>query len=201
MAPNRIIKRRSTINLGLFSFIDIDELNLGSSGTDAVVLILLLLLLIVVCLFIYQTRTALGFYLRKTFPIQLFRKENQHKEATRILFIDDNDVPHARTLDDDKWSVKTIRDCDVDHAKVKEANIIFVDWKGVGKRISSESEGISLAENIKRKYGHKKYVVLYSSQEYEKPEGAACVDQWLRKGSSFSKYIAAINKAGFALFS
>ncbi|MFA5299967.1 MAG: hypothetical protein WC389_17410 [Lutibacter sp.] len=192
------LKKQQIKNLfgaSIISF-DIDNFNLTIPW-----IILLLVILLLVVIIIYKSNTAWGFKLRKYIKLSLsINKESEiYKKQARILFIDDRDIPIADTLADDKWVVEKVRDAQVDDEKVKNANIIFVDWKGVGRKISSEAEGMALVENLKRKYGYKKYIILYSAREYQKPEGALA-DDWINKGSPFSTYSDTIKRASFALF-
>ena len=176
---------------------NISTLNITSEISPLLIALIVALFLIL----IYISRTSLGFLLRKHIPIMFFLKNKVsiYKNAACILFIDDQDVPIAETLKDEGWKVNKIRDARDDDEKVKNANIIFVDWKGVGRRISSEDEGISLVANIKRKYGSQKYVILYSAQEYRQPADISA-DDWISKGSDSSLYFQAIQRACFVLF-
>lgn len=182
------------------SFINFNLDNLYLNG-KSVSVFLIILVLALVFLLIYQTKTSWGFRLRKSFIIPIIKSKNTdvYKNQARILFIDDSDIPLAQSLKDDNWKVEKMRDARVDDQKLKEANIIFVDWRGVGKKISSEDEGIALVEIIKRRYKYEKYVVLYSAQEYKKPEGTIA-DDWISKGSDYGVYLKKIDKASFVLF-
>lgn len=181
-----------------FLSLDIDNLSLSFDFLSGIAVGIFLTSLAVI---IYQSNHSVGFSLRKKFQIDLMRKGiTSYKNMASILFIDDSEVPIVQTLKDDNWAVKKVSDAQIDDPRIKEANIIFVDWKGVGKRISSEDEGIALVENIKRKYGNNKYVILYSAQEYKKPE-KTIADDWVNKGSEFSTYMEKIQKAAFTLFS
>lgn len=170
--------------------ISLDNVNLPDSLVVYLILLILIVFILVGC---YFSNTKLGFWMRKKVTFSATKK-NTCKTNASILFIDDKDIPIASTLADDGWDVSKLRDADTDHELVKKSDIIFVDWKGVGKKISSENQGIALAENIKRKYGHNKYVILYSAREYSKPDGATC-DDWINKGSDFSDYMDTITRA------
>ncbi|MEK7453209.1 MAG: hypothetical protein AAB614_03170 [Patescibacteria group bacterium] len=63
-------------------------------------------------------------------------KKSYTKDNTNILFIDDLEMPIVDNLKKAGYKVKKIRDVkDVDDADVKNSQIIFVDYKGVGKNI------------------------------------------------------------------
>lgn len=176
--------------------LDIGNLYVNSGAVP----ILLLLLFLVILIVTYKTRTSFGFFLRNRFPISFISNDiSTYKTAAKILFIDDQDVQITKTLEDDNWQVSKLRDGRVDDQKIKDANIIFVDWRGVGRRINAEEEGISLVDNLKRKYKHNKYIILYSSQEFVRPANIIA-DGWIKKGSGHDQYLQAIQRASFALF-
>lgn len=87
------------------------------------------------------------------------------KENVNILFIDDLDMPVVENLKRAGYRVKKVRDVkDIDDAEVKNAQIIFSDFDGVGRSISTHHQGAGLVKEIKTKYGSSKYVVLYTAQ-------------------------------------
>lgn len=189
--------RNGLLGASLVNF-DINNINIRDLGIAVPILIILVFFLFFVL--IYKSHTVWGFKTRKFVRNPFSKKDSKHyKKFAKILFIDDKDIPIAETLEDDNWVVRKVRDAQLDSQEVKEANIIFVDWKGVGRKMSSESEGIELANSLKRKYGCEKYIILYSAREYQKPEGLS-VDDWINKGSDFSTYSDKIQAAAFALF-
>lgn len=99
--------------------------------------------------------------------IKNFFKKDYFKETTNILFIDDSDMPVVENLKGAGYRVKKIRDIkDVDNSEVKNAQIIFVDYKGVGKNISETYEGLGLIERLIATYLKKKRVILYSAHNF-----------------------------------
>ncbi len=92
-------------------------------------------------------------------------KESYTKDNVNILFIDDLDMPVVESLRKANYKVKKVKDIkDVDDADVKNAQIIFVDFDGVGKSISPLHQGAGLVKELKSKYGTSKFVVLYTAQ-------------------------------------
>lgn len=165
-------------------------------------LVLFLCVLVLLLLFYvaYTRKGRLGFWMRKRYGLRrLGRTTEDYKKSVAILFIDDQGTSVAASLRDDNWHVKQVRDAAIDSECVKNADIIFVDWKNVGSRISIEMEGIALSNLIKSTYKHRKYVVLYSAKEYAKPEGSK-TDYFLSKGSDVSVYVRTIENACFILF-
>lgn len=90
-------------------------------------------------------------------------KRKQDKSNTFILFIDDKKFPIVDQLSAAGWVVERVKDIiNLDDEKLKRAQIIFVDCKGVGKSLSKTDQGLAIARGIKRKYGNKKRVIMYS---------------------------------------
>lgn len=95
---------------------------------------------------------------------RLFR-ERYTKDTVNILFIDDMEMPVVENLKRSGYKVKKVRDIsDAEGAEVKNAQIIFVDFDGVGRRVSPQHQGAGLVKEIKSRYGASKYVVLYTAQ-------------------------------------
>lgn len=88
------------------------------------------------------------------------------KADVSILFIDDQhaEFQMVQILKQAGWkNTKAVKDItDLDDAKVRGADIIFVDINGVGKKLSSD-EGRGLARTLKARYPRKK-IVLYSAE-------------------------------------
>lgn len=98
-------------------------------------------------------------------PRNWFRKKYT-KDNVNILFIDDMDMPVVDNLKKSGYKVKKVKDVkDTDDAEVKNAQIIFVDFDGVGKNFSLKHQGVGLANELKIKYGKKKFIVLYTAQK------------------------------------
>lgn len=99
-------------------------------------------------------------------PRNWFKKKKEYsKENTNILFIDDLDMPVVDNLKKAGYRVKKIRDVkDIDDAEVQNAQIIFVDFDGVGKFVSPQHQGVGLIKELKIKYGSSKYIILYTAQ-------------------------------------
>ncbi len=97
-------------------------------------------------------------------PKNWFSK-NYTKDNVNILFVDDLDMPVVDSLKKAQYKVKKIKDItNIDDAEVKNAQIIFIDFDGVGKSISPQHQGAGLVKELKTKYGSDKYIVLYTAQ-------------------------------------
>lgn len=85
------------------------------------------------------------------------------KENAFILFVDDEEFPIVKSLENAGWTVKLVSDLsNLQDENVVRANIIFVDYKGVGKNLSQTDEGLGIIKAIKDTYGKRKRVILYS---------------------------------------
>jgi len=90
--------------------------------------------------------------------------KNLDKTNAKILFIDDEDFPVVDSLKKGGWDVNKIKDIkDIQSEIIKRAHIIFVDYKGVGKKLAKKEEGLGLIRAIKNHYGSSKRVILYSA--------------------------------------
>lgn len=89
---------------------------------------------------------------------------------TYILFIDDEpkseeEMSRIKSLRSYGFTnVHLVNDCTVTSPEVASAQFVFVDITGVGKAAGC-SEGTELAVQIKKRYGEKKIVAIYSSTE------------------------------------
>ncbi len=87
------------------------------------------------------------------------------KDNINILFIDDSDMPVVESLKKSDYKVKKVKDVKkIEDPEVKNAQIIFVDFDGVGRSISPQYQGAGLIKELKQKYGTSKYIVLYTAQ-------------------------------------
>ncbi|HEL2965648.1 TPA: hypothetical protein UL939_000487 [Stenotrophomonas maltophilia] len=89
------------------------------------------------------------------------------KNSTRILFIDDDrGIRIPGVLTKMGWvHMKTIKDLSsLEDPSLIEADVVFVDINGVGRKMQYVDQGLGLALDIKRRHAAKK-VVIYSSEE------------------------------------
>ena len=97
-----------------------------------------------------------------------FRSPELHelKSRTRILFIDDQDRSRLiQYLQGEGWECKQLHDLErLEDFDVRDAQIIFVDILGVGRKLEKPDEGLDVVVSIKKRYPEKK-VAVYSSKE------------------------------------
>lgn len=96
-------------------------------------------------------------------------KEKRQKDLTQILFIDDEDFSVLKMLKKAGWkNIKKKSDVrDLDDVDVRNADIIFVDIKGVGLSLGFKNQGAGLAAAIKRRYPSKGVVIYSGTHEHD----------------------------------
>ncbi len=124
-------------------------------------------------------------------------KKKYTKDNTKILFIDDLEMPVVDNLKKAGYKVTKIRDVkDVDDSNVQASQIIFVDYKGVGKNISQTFEGLGLVESLKEKYSKSKRIILYSAHNFSNNVAMShkfnIADNRIPKNSDTSEFIKLI---------
>ena len=120
------------------------------------------------------------------------------KKRTQILFIDDELFDSL--LDNIRqagWSVKQTRDIsNLDSEDLRNSDIIFVDYKGVGRALTPTEEGIGLIKALKNKYP-RKHLIFYSGYAGFIPGDKIhdIADGWISKNSDPYVYIERIETA------
>jgi hypothetical protein len=97
--------------------------------------------------------------------------------SARILFIDDQiDFPLIGVLIKAGWqNVKLVPDVPTfSSPDILYADVIFVDIQGVGRALQFSDEGLGLAKALKKQYGQKKKIIIYSAE----PRGDQFHDAW-----------------------
>jgi len=93
------------------------------------------------------------------------KKQPLTKDSVRILFIDDNKFPIIENLRNAGYIVEWIKDIkSIENSKVKDAHVLFVDYKGVGKNLSQNKEGFGVCKKLKDTYKETKYIVLCTGE-------------------------------------
>ncbi len=92
---------------------------------------------------------------------------NLLKQETKVLFIDDLDLKKKiKNLKEAGWvRVSQLKDApNIDVQEIRDADVIFVDYKGIGETGSGE-QGLSILSALKRRYTNEKYLILYSAHD------------------------------------
>lgn len=133
-------------------------------------------------------------------PINWFKKRYT-KDTVNILFVDDLDMPVVDSLKKAEYKVKKVKDIkNIEDAEVKNAQIIFVDFDGVGKTISPRHQGAGLVKELKTKYGSTKFIVLYTAQSTLPTDTTMnslfnIADSRMRKDSDVTDFMEQIREA------
>jgi len=131
------------------------------------------------------------------FVIFIFHKKRpetnfyETQEVAKILFIDDKPCQIVTSLERNNFNVKKIDDVlsPANDLNVHWANIIFVDYKDVGKKLFGQKEGLGLITELKRVYGDKKRYIIYSSvQDFD----GLVEFPYIRKNASYDEFISLI---------
>ncbi len=139
-------------------------------------------------IFVVTILVVLGIYLYEKRKPKDF---NYVQRIARILFIDDKECQIVVNLKRNDFSVRKIEDVasPAKDTDVQWANIIFVDYKDVGKKLFLKKEGLGLISEIKRVYRDKKRYIIYSSvQDFE----GLVEFPYIRKNASYDEFISLI---------
>lgn len=113
------------------------------------------------------------------------------QKVAKVLFVDDKECQIVTNLKRNNFDVRKIDDVQslATDADIQWANIVFVDYKDVGKKLFGKKEGLGLIGEIKRVYGNKKRYVIYSSvQDFQ-----GMFDfPYIRKNASYDEFISLI---------
>lgn len=114
-----------------------------------------------------------------------------------ILFIDDEikDFEIVNTLRKNKYTIDTLEDVeDLYGEEIKKAKIIFVDFKGVGRKFG-EQQGIDLIKALKSTYKNKKTIILFSAHSrFSLSHDLNAGDDSIAKNASTQDFIDMIEK-------
>lgn len=121
--------------------------------------------------------------------------DDEIKKITRVLFIDDEKFGYIDRIKEAGWSVSQIFDLNnLDEECVRQADIVFLDYKGVGRSLSQSEEGIGLLKALKKKYPAKP-IILYSAHAgFNLGDEFDLADDWLPKNADTYVYIQKIEE-------
>lgn len=119
------------------------------------------------------------------------------KKKVQVLFVDDETFEgRLSAIRDAGWNVRQIKDItNFDSEEIKNADIIFMDYKGVGSVLTPTEEGIGLLKQLKKKYPSK-VVIFYSGYAGTIPghEFHRIADGWIAKNADTFQYIENIEE-------
>jgi hypothetical protein len=124
------------------------------------------------------------------------------KDRTRILLIDDEETSLVESLKGEGWHIKYMADLDkYNNTDLKDAHIVCVDIKGVGKKLNIKEEGLGLVRNIKEKYPEKRIILCSSISTHDIFDNAIdLVDKKVYKDGQTHPFDSAIEELSYKLF-
>src|SRR3989344_1680888 len=121
---------------------------------------------------------------RKRVNNSLALTDEEIKRATNILFIDDEKFEYIDRIRDAGWNVHQLYDINnLDDEQIKKADIIFLDYKGVGRVLSPSQQGIGLLKGLKKKYSDKPVIFYSAHAAFSLGDEFKIADDWLPKNA------------------
>ncbi len=108
-----------------------------------------------------------------------------YKETAKILFIDDtSQKDKIKNLKKAGWKhIEQISDVhNIDSLEIRESEIIFVDFKGIGEKESEQGLGVLSA--LKVRYDETKWLILFTAYEVPITAFQKGANDYLAKNSS-----------------
>jgi len=106
------------------------------------------------------------------------------KAKTKILFIEDDVFKKINNLKGAGWNITQINNVEnPDIEVIRSADIIFVDNKGVGQKLSND-QGLGLIKVLRQRYQNKKWLILYSAHPVGLDAFDSGADSYLTKNSA-----------------
>lgn len=105
------------------------------------------------------------------------------KSKAKILFIEDDNFKKIQNLKKTGWNVIQLKSLDdLDNISVRSADVIFVDYKGIG--LKSEDQGIGLLKALRARYKDEKWLIFYSAHKISLDVYNIGANAYLSKNSS-----------------
>jgi DNA-binding NtrC family response regulator len=145
---------------------------------------------------------TVGLACRKFFKKKALTIE-EIKKKTQILFVDDESFDHLTVaIRDAGWNVRQINDItNIHNEEIKNADIIFMDFKGVGVKLTPTKEGIGLMAHLRKNYP-KKHIIFYSGSAGFVPgyEVMGIANEWIQKSADPFEYLDRIEAAAHSIY-
>jgi two-component SAPR family response regulator len=139
--------------------------------------------------------SLLDIFKRKKKPIKEAPTIEDIKKHTKILFIDDEDFEYATVLMSAGWNISQIKEVeDLDADIVKRADIIFLDYLGVGNILTPQEKGLGLLDAIKKKFPDKIVIFFSAHTGFGLDKKLKLADDWVAKSSDAIVYIQKIEE-------
>jgi len=144
-----------------------------------------------------------GNWLNKKFDKKKEISIDDVKRLTKVLFVDDEDFSSKiSVIRNAGWNINQIGEItNLDSEEIKNADIIFMDYYGVGKILTPKEQGIGLLKCIRKKYPEK-FIVFFSGYAGVIPghEVHSIANAWIPKHEDTFVYIDQIEEAAIKLY-
>jgi hypothetical protein len=122
------------------------------------------------------------------------------KNELKVVFVDDKRFNVVDLLKKSGWKQISYKKdiSNLDDPYVKEAHVFFLDINGVGVAMNFNNQGMGLCGALKKKYGDKKRVVLYSGETDGNifDADAKMADDTLKKDSDLYQFTSLMEQYG-----
>jgi hypothetical protein len=131
-----------------------------------------------------------GFYLYFKNKNKKIISLEEARNKAKVLFVDDKECSVITNLQRNNFDVRKVDDIkDTQDSNVIWANLIFVDYKDVGRSLSGKKEGLGLISLLEKTYGVKKRYVIYSSvQDFD----GIVKYPYIRKNAGYDEFVSRI---------
>jgi len=133
-----------------------------------------------------------GSWIKKRYSKKKIVSLEDMQRSIKILFVDDEDFSiKINIIRDAGWNVNQVKEVNnINSTEIVHANIIFMDYIGVGKVLTPKEEGIGLLKSIRKKYPDK-FLIFFSGHAGYIPghEVHSIADAWIDKHADPFVYI------------
>lgn len=120
------------------------------------------------------------------------------KHKAKIAFVDDEEIPHIKKLNDDGYSIQDYNDIqNIDEFINKKFNIVILDIQGIGKELSSNSGGWKILKYIKTVSPHT-VIIMFTGADWsikDHKEDLKLADDFLSKDLEFLDFKLKLDEA------
>lgn len=138
---------------------------------------------------------------------KIFKKKkltvDELRKRIQILFVDDDPLNYIlENIRKSGWNVRQVNEINSLYAEeVKNSDIIFVDYKGVGTTLTPTEEGIGLLKYLRSKYPNKHLIFLSGYAGFiPGHEVHDIANGWIQKNADPYIYIERIEAAAKKIY-
>ncbi len=113
------------------------------------------------------------------------------RNKAKILFIDDKECPVVINLQRNNFDVRKVDDVEnTQDVNVLWANLVFVDYKGVGQTLAGKKEGLGLINLLEKDHPEKRYIIYSSIQDFD----GVVNYPYIRKNAEYDEFVSLISE-------